>query len=91
MPQVIIDAKRCKGCYLCCVVCPEKLLKQSARLSERGVYPSEAAAPDACIGCMRCVLVCPDATITILDNDATGGARDGKKGVKPVSKATRRA
>lgn len=63
---VEIDSNRCKGCDLCVVACPTKvLLLQPKEVNDRGYHFAFAANPDACIGCASCAAVCPDGCIEV--------------------------
>lgn len=54
-----ISRKYCKGCNICVVFCPKKVLE----LDETGkVFAKE---PDACILCGQCELRCPDYVIKV--------------------------
>ncbi len=63
--KVIIDQERCKGCELCVVACPVKILALSEQVNKRGYHYSTVLNPDACTGCASCALVCPDSCITV--------------------------
>ena len=65
LPKVTIREDACKGCSLCVVVCPKKILKLSDRLNQKGYHPSECVTPEACIGCAFCARMCPDCVITV--------------------------
>ena len=67
MASVTVDVSLCKGCELCIMVCPRRLLKKSATISERGMYVVDVTEANSCSGCMQCVLVCPDVAIAITD------------------------
>ena len=49
----------CKGCGICVMVCPKKVLGQD----ERG--KAVVDDPDNCIKCRLCELSCPDFAITV--------------------------
>lgn len=65
MPKVTIQEDACKGCELCIISCPTKILELSDRLNARGYHPCECVRPEACIGCAFCARMCPDCVITV--------------------------
>lgn len=62
---VVVDIEKCKGCSLCVIACPTKVLALSKEVNGKGYNYSEMINPEACIGCASCGLVCPDAVITV--------------------------
>ena len=66
---ITIDRERCKGCYLCIEVCPNKLIFISDRLNQQGYYPAEAKENEkdgkGCKACMMCSTICPDVAIEV--------------------------
>jgi 2-oxoglutarate ferredoxin oxidoreductase subunit delta len=62
---IVVDMERCKGCDLCVVSCPSKVLALAKEVNGKGYHYSEMIHPDACIGCANCGLVCPDSVITV--------------------------
>lgn len=63
---VTVNTDRCKGCNLCVVACPSKVLDlQQKEVNNRGYHFAYMAQPDNCIGCQSCSLVCPDACIEV--------------------------
>lgn len=63
--KVIIDHDACKGCNLCVVVCPVKILELSDRVNGKGYNYASVRDPEACTGCANCAMVCPDSCITV--------------------------
>lgn len=63
---IIVDTERCKGCNLCAVACPKKVIEVDLTKVNRYGYPfAKAVRPDDCIGCAACGIVCPDGCITV--------------------------
>ena len=62
---VVVDIEKCKGCDLCVVACPTKVLSLAKEVNGKGYHYSEMSNPEACIGCSSCALVCPDSVITV--------------------------
>ena len=63
--KVIIREDLCKGCSLCVLACPKKLIRLSDRINAKGYHPSECSDMQACIGCAFCARMCPDCAIVI--------------------------
>ena len=63
---IIVNAERCKGCNLCVVACPSKVLAlQPQKVNNKGYHYAFMQNPDDCIGCASCGIVCPDGCISV--------------------------
>ncbi|MEG0692772.1 MAG: 4Fe-4S binding protein [Oscillospiraceae bacterium] len=66
MGKLTIDYEKCKGCSMCVVACPKKILEINKKtLNLKGYNPVEIIDRDACISCAMCATMCPDCVITI--------------------------
>jgi 2-oxoglutarate ferredoxin oxidoreductase subunit delta len=64
-PKVKTYPERCKGCGLCVMYCPKKILELSEELNAKGYHPVKVKNPDECIGCGSCYLMCPECAIEV--------------------------
>ncbi len=62
---VVVDKERCKGCNLCVVACPLKVLKLSKQVNTKGYNCAGQVVEDVCNGCASCAIVCPDGCISV--------------------------
>ena len=62
--RVLIQAERCKGCRLCLVVCPPKVLGMGP-LNAQGYPVAVLLDNDRCTSCTACALICPESAITV--------------------------
>jgi len=66
LPKITFNEDRCKGCSLCVVACPKKILRLSPdKMNRKGFHPAEITDQSACIACAFCALMCPDVVITV--------------------------
>ncbi|NTW99733.1 MAG: 4Fe-4S binding protein [Geobacteraceae bacterium] len=65
MPHIIIDETRCKGCGLCTIACPKKLVSLSETSNSLGFTVAVFSGPEQCTGCALCAEMCPDVAITV--------------------------
>jgi 2-oxoglutarate ferredoxin oxidoreductase subunit delta len=57
--DILIAAHLCKGCTLCIVACPAKVLEQGTVLNRQGYYAAIYKG-SGCTGCGICFYVCPE-------------------------------
>ncbi|MDR2835704.1 MAG: ferredoxin family protein [Bacteroidales bacterium] len=62
---IVVDNEACKGCGVCIVSCPCKVIELSKEVNGKGYNYCYMKDPDACIGCASCGMVCPDGVITV--------------------------
>ena len=67
MPKITVKSNYCKGCELCMVACPKKIIKASAKINAKGYHYAEVEEKDmaTCIACKMCYDICPDVAIQI--------------------------
>ena len=65
--HITIDPEVCKGCYLCIEVCPQKNIRISDKLNQKGYYPAQFEQDDEkrCTACAQCATICPDVAIEV--------------------------
>ena len=68
--EYVVEKDRCKGCGLCVIVCPKKVLEISKEVNSKGYFPVYQARPESCIFCTTCCIMCPDVAITITEKVA---------------------
>jgi 2-oxoglutarate ferredoxin oxidoreductase subunit delta len=65
MSHIKIDEMRCKGCGLCTIACPKKLVTMSDTTNSQGLTVAVFSGPEKCTGCALCGEMCPDVAITV--------------------------
>jgi len=66
MPTIEIDELRCKGCGLCTIACPKKLITLSEHINNHGYTPALFHETEIkCTGCALCAEMCPDVAIKV--------------------------
>ncbi len=68
MNKVTFRNDRCKGCGLCVLACPKKIISlEETKLNAKGYHPAGVKDEDMkkCLGCAMCATMCPDLVITV--------------------------
>ncbi|MFH0993731.1 MAG: 4Fe-4S binding protein [bacterium] len=64
--KLTFEYEKCKGCQLCVVFCPVKILYADKNFMNDSGYNLIRMTDEAkCIGCGTCALMCPDSVITV--------------------------
>ncbi len=62
---IVVDTEKCKGCEVCVVSCPTKVIALATEVNSKGYNYAYMKNPEACTGCASCAMVCPDSVITV--------------------------
>lgn len=66
MAKLTFTIDRCKGCGLCVLACPKKILVIARdRINQKGHSPVAVTDESLCTGCASCATMCPDCVITV--------------------------
>jgi 2-oxoglutarate ferredoxin oxidoreductase subunit delta len=65
MAKVEINSERCKGCGLCTISCPKKLIRLGKEINRQGYFYALWEDQETCTGCALCGEACPDVAIAI--------------------------
>lgn len=66
MAKVTFRTDWCKGCGLCAMACPKKIIVIAKdKINQKGHSPAEIIDQNACIGCASCAIMCPDCIIKV--------------------------
>ena len=66
MAKITIDEEMCKGCEMCVIACPLKIMALSKdKLNSKGYHPAELIDEGKCTSCRACAMMCPDIAITV--------------------------
>ncbi len=64
--KLTFNEDRCKGCGLCTVVCPKKIVALNDKVTNiKGYHPAYCIDISQCIACASCAKMCPDSIITV--------------------------
>ena len=68
MSKVTINENLCKGCEMCVISCPKKIVElNKAKINSKGYHPAHITDAEKCTGCASCAIMCPDIAITLED------------------------
>ena len=62
---IVVDTEKCKGCGVCVVACPAKVIGLVKEVNSKGYNFAHMVNPESCVGCTSCGLVCSDSAITV--------------------------
>jgi 2-oxoglutarate ferredoxin oxidoreductase subunit delta len=65
MAKIEVATERCKGCGLCIMNCPKKIIQIGNNINSKGYFIAEQIDNQKCTGCALCAVVCPDVAITV--------------------------
>ncbi|MEI8175431.1 MAG: 4Fe-4S dicluster domain-containing protein [Candidatus Omnitrophota bacterium] len=65
MGKIKIRSERCKGCELCIISCPSKLITLNGPVNSMGLKTAKFTPSKNCKGCTLCAVVCPDCAIMV--------------------------
>ncbi len=65
MEKVKVDFEACKGCGLCVMACPKKIMQISNKSNNKGYFVVECVDQDACVSCASCARMCPDSALEV--------------------------
>jgi len=75
---VAIIPARCKGCGLCEVFCPRRVLRMSTSFNAKGYYLPEVVDADACVACGLCQIICPEFSIHVIESEVGGRTSEAR-------------
>lgn len=66
MAKITVNENLCKGCEMCVIACPKKLIQLAKdKINSKGYHPAQLTDESECIGCAFCATMCPDVAITV--------------------------
>ncbi|MFA9381460.1 MAG: 4Fe-4S binding protein, partial [Acetanaerobacterium sp.] len=61
MGKMTVNETICKGCGVCVLACPKKIISLAdERINIKGYHPAHVKEMDKCTGCAMCATMCPD-------------------------------
>lgn len=80
--RVVFDRERCKGCEICVLVCPRKIIALDQERNEHGYRPAMITDEEKCTGCAICAQMCPDCVIQVFRETGAAAAGRSKEDAK---------
>jgi 2-oxoglutarate ferredoxin oxidoreductase subunit delta len=66
MARIIVNEDLCKGCEMCVLFCPNKIVALSKdKMNSKGYHPAVLIDESKCTGCRTCAMMCPDIAIIV--------------------------
>ena len=66
MARITVNEEFCKGCEMCVINCPNKIIAMAKeKMNSKGYHPAELVDEEKCTGCCACAIMCPDVAITV--------------------------
>ncbi len=66
MAKMTVNENICKGCGVCVLACPKKIITLAQeRINVKGYHPAQVLEMEKCIGCAMCATMCPDVAIKV--------------------------
>jgi 2-oxoglutarate ferredoxin oxidoreductase subunit delta len=66
MLKVTINENLCKGCEMCVIACPKKIIElNKSKINPKGYHPAHIVDESKCTACASCAIMCPDVVITV--------------------------
>ena len=66
MAKMTVNENICKGCGVCVLACPKKIITLAQeRINVKGYPPAQVLEMEKCIGCAMCATMCPDVAIKV--------------------------
>ena len=68
MKKITFDEERCRGCEICMIACPKKIIStDKSKMNKKGYHPASVKESDleSCTACAMCAVTCPHVVIKI--------------------------